>query len=102
MSGKWQELLPALDHDLEFLDKGIDFFKIFATPFFRLQIEGAAESDHIAQITNLSRGGLFFGLLEYGIPDLGKLGFDPCGVDLDGFAKGFANERELFREGLHR
>ena len=94
--------LPILDHNVEVFDDGIDFFEVFAASFLGLDIQGTTERDHIAQITNLSRGGLFFGLLEYGIPDLGKLGFDPCGVDLDGFAKGFANERELFREGLHR
>ena len=40
--------LPILDHVLEFLDQGIDLFKVLPASFLGLQIEGSTKSDHVS------------------------------------------------------
>jgi hypothetical protein len=44
--------LPVLNHQIEFVDETVDFLEIFAAAFFRFDIEGATEGDHIAQVAN--------------------------------------------------
>jgi hypothetical protein len=93
---------PVTDHQMEFFDEGLDFFEIFATTLIRFQIQGAAQSDHVAEIANF--GGLqvrVFDLFEHSIPELGQVGLDAGRIDLDGFAKRFADEIELLGERLH-
>ena len=43
---------PIVDHQVELVDKGVDFFEIFTTTLFRFDIEGATERDHVAEVTD--------------------------------------------------
>ncbi len=91
-----------LNHELEFFDQRIDLFEIFPAAFLWFQVQGAAKGDHIPQVANVgSRQFRILGLLEDGIPDLVELGFNAGGIDVDRFAKRFANEVELLGEGFH-
>ena len=47
--------LPVLDHQDEFFQQGIDFFKIFSATFFGFEVQSATESNHISQIADFSR-----------------------------------------------
>ena len=94
---------PVADHEMELLDEGFDLLEIFASPFIRLEFQSATESDHVAKIANLSGLRIWiFDLLEHGIPNLGQLGFDSGGINLNGFAERFADEIKLLGERLHR
>ena len=44
--------LPVLDHQIELVDKTVDFFKIFTTALFGFDVERATKSDHVAQVTD--------------------------------------------------
>jgi len=56
--------LPILNHQIELVDKAVDFFEIFTTALFRFDIERATKSDHVAQVADGILGkvwGLGFG-----------------------------------------
>jgi hypothetical protein len=43
---------PLVDHQVELVDEGVDFFEILAATFFGFDIESATECDHVAEVTD--------------------------------------------------
>jgi hypothetical protein len=44
--------LPIVDHQVELIDEGIDFFEILTPTLFWFDVESATECDHVAEVTN--------------------------------------------------
>ena len=47
-----QPTSPIVDHQVELIDEGVDFFEIFTTALFGFDIEGATERDHVAEVAD--------------------------------------------------
>ena len=88
---------------MDLIDRGFDLFKIFSPAFVRLKIQCAAKSENVPEITNatgLRLGG--FGFFDNALASERQLGFNSCGVGIDGFAERFSEKIEFLSNRFHR
>jgi hypothetical protein len=93
--------LPILDHQIELIDKAIDFLQVLAASFFWFDIEGATKGNHVAQVADGVLGEVRgLGLRESCLFNMTKFSFHPSRVNIEASTEGLPENLDFFGERL--